>query len=62
MGVDGLPLGSYLVPRLATVGQNVRDLAKRSLQVLLAAIEDSAPARHEIVPYAIVQRESIRQK
>lgn len=62
MGVDGLPLGSYLVPRLATVRQNVRDLAKRSLQVLLAAIEDSAPARHEIVPYAIVQRESIRQK
>ena len=32
MGVDGLPLSSFLVPRLATVRQTVSLLAKRSVE------------------------------
>ncbi len=60
MGVDGLPLGDFLVPQLATVRQNVPELARRSVEILLDAIENDAPARHEQIPFTIAKRESIR--
>ncbi|MGN0977694.1 MAG: substrate-binding domain-containing protein, partial [Faecousia sp.] len=60
MGVDGLPMGDYLVPQLATIRQPVSQLAKRSVEILLAGIEDGAAACHETVPFAVLSRESIR--
>lgn len=61
MGVDGLPLSSFLVPRLATVRQTVSLLAKRSVEILLGNIERNAPACHETVPFEILSRESVRE-
>lgn len=60
MGIDGLPLGSYLVPQLATIGQSVHQLAQRSVEILLGCIEDGAPACHETIPFGVLPRESIR--
>lgn len=60
MGVDGLPIGEYLVPQLATIGQSVSLMAKRSVEILLGNIEDGAPAQHETVPFRVDRRESIR--
>ena len=61
MGVDGLPLGNYLVPQLSTIGQSSHQMATRSVQILLDAIEKDAPACHEIIPYTLYRRESIRK-
>ena len=61
MGVDGLPLGNYLVPQLSTIGQSAHQMAIRSVQILLDAIEQEAPACHEIIPFTLYQRESIRK-
>ena len=60
MGLDGLPLGRYLVPQLATISQSVQQLANRSVAILLDALENGGPARHETVPFGIQKRESIR--
>lgn len=60
MGVDGLPMGDYLVPQLATICQPVSQLAKRSVEILLAAIVDGAAACHETVPFTVLSRESVR--
>ena len=60
MGFDGLPLTNFLVPQLSTVHQSVRPMAARSVQILLDGIQHQAAARHERVPYAIMQRESTR--
>lgn len=60
MGLDGLPLGSFLVPQLATVRQTVSLLAKRSVEILLDSIEQGAPACHETVPFEVLSRESVR--
>lgn len=60
MGVDGLPLGDYLVPQLSTISQSVRPMALRSIEILLGAIEDGKPACHETVPFGVHCRESIR--
>ena len=58
MGIDGLAIGNYTVPRLSTLAQDVELLAERSLQLLHRSIEDHAGACHEIVPVTLKQRES----
>lgn len=61
IGLDGLALGKYLIPQLSTVRQNFQAIALRSVEILLDAIEDGAPARHETVPFEVERRESIRR-
>ena len=61
MGFDGLPLGSFLVPQLSTVGQPVRQLAERSVEILTDCIENGSPAVRETVPFTLVSRESTRR-
>ena len=61
MGVDGLPLGEYLVPQLATIRQSIREMAKRSVMLLLNGVEEGKPASHETIPFAVQKRESIRK-
>ena len=60
MGLDGLALGKYLVPQLSTVRQDFQTIAQRSVEILLDAVEDGMPARHETVPVQVQPRESIR--
>ena len=61
MGFDGLPIGSFTVPRLATVAQSVDQLAEEGLNLLLAGIEKGAAADHKIVPVVLWLRESVRK-
>ncbi len=61
MGFDGLPLGSYLVPQLSTVRQSAREMAKRSVELLIQHIEQGGANCHESVTYALCQRESTRR-
>ena len=58
IGFDGLPVGEYLVPRLTTVDQPTAAMAQRGLALLLDAIENGTPARHESVPFTLLYRES----
>ena len=62
LGVDGLPIGEYLVPRLATVVQPAEEMAARSVKILLDGMENGAPCRHERVPFWISCRESVRKR
>ena len=59
VGFDGLRLGSYLVPQLSTVTQPVQQMAQRSVEILLACIEENASAVREIVPFTLLERESL---
>ena len=61
MGMDGLPIGDYLVPQLTTVSQSVGSMARRSVEILLGSIEDGEKAQHETIPFRIYRRESVRQ-
>ena len=60
MGLDGLPLGAYLVPQLSNISQSVGKMAMRSVQILLDGIEGGKKATHETVPFGVQKRESIR--
>ncbi|MBR6596202.1 MAG: LacI family DNA-binding transcriptional regulator [Oscillospiraceae bacterium] len=61
MGVDGLPLGSFLVPQLSGISQSVQGMAQRAVEILLSGIEQGTGAVHETVPFGINQRESVRR-
>ena len=61
MGFDGLALGEYLIPQLSTVIQSARQMARRSVEILLEQIECGGMACHEAVPYTLCQRESTRR-
>ena len=60
MGLDGLAIGEYTVPKLATVCQNVETLVGTSLDILLDQIENKTPAQHITVPVCMEWRESAR--
>ena len=60
MGVDGLPLGSYLIPQLSTVRQSACRMAMRSVEILLDNMEKGLAPCHETVPFEVQKRESIR--
>ena len=59
IGFDGLALGEYLTPRLATIGQSVERLAQEATNTLLNAIENDAPARRVTVPFTVINGESV---
>ena len=61
MGLDGLNIGEYTIPKLATVCQAVEKLAERSLSLLLQNIEQKTPASHETIPVYLEWKESARQ-
>lgn len=61
IGVDGLSLGSFLVPQLTTVRQDAGLLARRGVELLLERIETGGSAVHETVPFHLQQRESVRK-
>ncbi len=58
MGYDGLILGEYFVPKLATICQDVERLAERSVDILLSHIDRSGGPQHETVPVTIRAAES----
>ena len=61
MGFDGLKLADFMVPKLATVRQNVDALAEESIRILLENIPHLRPPRHETVPVSVEPKESIRK-
>ena len=61
VGFDGLELGEFTIPRLASVSQNLEELAERSFRMLLENIESNVSARYEILPVSLKDRESARK-
>ena len=61
MGFDGLLIGQYTVPTLATIRQDVQELAERSIRLLQENIEAPREPRYETVAVAAELRESARK-
>lgn len=60
IGFDGLSIGQYYTPKLATIRQQTDDMARECVRILLGAMEGEA-ARHRTVPYTRLAGESIRK-
>ncbi len=60
LGFDGTTLAEYYNPKIATIKQQYKTLATRSVEILFGQIELKKDAVHEIVPFEFVSGESIR--
>lgn len=64
MGYDGIEQADFCVPRLSTIQQNVEQLARRGVDILLNQTDDrqskDGQTVHEIIPFQIIHGESIR--
>ncbi len=61
VGFDGIELAQFFVPKLTTVRQNREEIANRSVEILMSAIENGTPAVHEFIPFYIITGESTKQ-
>ena len=61
VGFDDTALSQFAVPRITTIRQDSALLARRAAELLLAGMREGAAARHVIVPFELVERESVRQ-
>ncbi len=60
MGVDGMEIGRYTTPRLSTVVQPIKEIARQSAKVLADLMENSAAPKHVTVKAALEMRESVQ--
>lgn len=60
VGFDGIQIGEYYCPKLTTIVQSVEILAKRSFEMIVACIEEGAPARHEKVAFELKRKQSVK--
>ena len=61
VGFDGVELGEFFIPRLASISQNVEALADRSFRMLLENIEENTAAHYEVLPVSLLDRESAQR-
>lgn len=60
VGYDGIPLAGYSIPRLTTVAQDAERLARQGVELLLGALSHPAGgAEHRVVPFRLVEGESV---
>ena len=59
-GFDGLPLSDFFLPQLTTVRQSADELADHGARLLLESIEHPGTVRHEVIPFSLAKRESVR--
>ena len=59
LGFDGIELGQYVVPRLATVSQPQQEIADQSVALLLGQIEKAAPPQTRVVSTGLLEGESV---
>ena len=60
VGLDGLLIGEYTVPKLSTIRQSVEELANRSVQILREQIEGAVGNRYETIAPSMDCKESTR--
>lgn len=61
VGYDGIVIGQYSVPRLTTVRQDTQQLAQWGVDTLLRSFQRRIPPEHKVVPFHLVEGESVAQ-
>jgi LacI family transcriptional regulator/LacI family purine nucleotide synthesis repressor len=61
LGFDDIILSSYTTPKLSTVRQNFHKLAYQACIQVIEILEKDQKGKHEMMPFKIVDRETIKE-
>ena len=59
MGFDNTDILDYIIPRLSTIDNEIERVAERAVEVLLSLIKGRKPAYESIIPFEIVEGETL---
>ena len=59
VGYDGIPLGQFSLPRLATVRQDTQLLAEQGVELLLGSLQRRRAPVHGVAPFQLIPGESV---
>lgn len=59
IGYDGIEITQYMSTRIATIAQDIYQIADQSVEDLLMRIHYPKKAVHELVPFTVIDKESI---
>ena len=62
MGFDGIPVALFSIPRLATVQQDAKLLAQKSVEILFNCLQRGASSRHLRLEHSIICGESVAER
>lgn len=62
VGCDGIAMARYFIPRLTTICQDTRSLAEQGVEVLLGNIQGSRGPVHKVVPFHMLEGESVARR
>lgn len=57
-GFDDAPIASMVWPGLTTIRQPIDEMARAAVQLAIEAVREPGRARHSVLPYTLVARES----
>lgn len=60
IGFDGTMLADYYNPKIVSVRQGHKDMAVRSVELLISMIDLNRNATHELIPFELTEGESIK--
>lgn len=60
IGFDGITLADYYNPKLSTIRQQYKLLARRSVEMLFHMVDFADDPIHEVIPFELVTGESVR--
>lgn len=61
IGFDGIELADFYIPRLTTIRQSWEKIALRSVEILISCIKTGDTAKHEVIPFEMIEGGSVRQ-
>ena len=61
IGYDGISSGQYNTPRLTTIKQDAKAIAKRGVENLLLRLNSKYNAVHEVIPFTFLKGETVRK-
>lgn len=61
VGFDGIVLADYVTPRITTIQQDSKMIANRSVELLVKHTHYDLDGDHEMIPYKLLERESVRE-
>ncbi len=59
IGFDGIEMGKYFIPRLTTIEQPIDEMARQSVALMMAMLDEGAPNRHICLQGTLRRRETV---